>query len=168
MKQHYILLFLSFILFSCSSDSTENSGEKEAGTYSYSFFANKKLVLSTYDSSYIQYGLVETGTNLVFEYRYDAVDKPEIADDEYGETIKFEINPTLSSFSYSGTELSQINLVFTKYCYCFFPKTSLKEKVPTGTLTGKKLSTTNWEITADLTFYGDEKKTFKQQFILKQ
>lgn len=69
MKHHYLVLFLSLVLFSCSSDNDNSKTDKEVGTYGYSYFENKKIVVSTYDSSYMKYGLVETGTNLVFEYR---------------------------------------------------------------------------------------------------
>jgi len=167
MKQNYILILLSLILISCS-DGDDNKSEKIVAKYAYSYFENKKIVLSSSDNSYLKYGLIEAGGNLVFEYRYTAEDNPAIADDEYAETILFEIQPNIQNFSYTDSELSSINIVFTKYCFCYFPKSNEKDKDPTGTISGKKLSNNQWEITMDITFYGDERKSFTERFILKQ
>jgi len=161
MKKNYLLLIIAIILISCSHD---NSNGDE---YTYTYTEKSDLTISTLEDSYMKYGIVEEGENLVFEYRFDADDEEQIADDEYGETIRFEIDSELNEFSYSNTELSDIDLVFTKYCYCYFPMDESKDIEPTGMISGQKISSDKWRIKIDLTFYGDENRTIEGNFKLE-
>ncbi|MGK0412397.1 MAG: hypothetical protein ACJA1B_000589 [Polaribacter sp.] len=76
-----ILVLISLILTSCSKENEEY--------YSYNFSENKKLSIETYDESYMKYGNIEEGSNLVFEYEYSAEDEVNVSDDEYSEFIRF-------------------------------------------------------------------------------
>ena len=159
-KTVILLVLVNFILLSCTKKSQE--------TYSYTFRENAKLNIETYEDSYMKYGRVEEGANLVFEYKYKAEDAENIADDEYSELIRFEIESSLDKFNYSDDELSNINAVFTKECFCWFDSDEKKNVSPTGTISGKKLSETEWDITFDITFYGDELKIISNIFRLKK
>tara|TARA_B100000768_G_scaffold102680_1_gene95560 strand:+ start:162 stop:656 length:495 start_codon:yes stop_codon:yes gene_type:complete len=157
-----VLLITSLVLTSCSKENKENEEY-----FLYNFSENKQLNIETYDESYMKYGNIEEGSNLVFEYEYSAEDAVNIADDEYSESIRFEINPLLTEFNYEGSELSDIKAVFSKSCYCFFDYDSDKDVPPTGTISGEKISNTEWNISIDVTFYGDERKSIMNKFRLK-
>ena len=112
-------------------------------------------------------GNITEGTNLVFEYKYSAEEEVNTQDDEYLEFIRFEISSDLNEFSYQDTELSDIKVVFSKSCFCFFDYDPNKDVPPTGTMSGEKISRTEWKISIDVTFYGDEHKSIEGGFVLK-
>ena len=155
-----MLFIATFTLYSCSDD--ESNGD----TYTYSYFENSELVIANLEDSYMKFGNVEQGQNLVFEYRFDAYDNVQIADDEYSETIRFEIDKGLTEFSFSNDDLAQIKPAFTKYCFCYFGMEAAKNVDPTGTISGKKIADNKWDIHIDVTFYGDEQKTIDAIFKL--
>jgi hypothetical protein len=161
MKKNYLLLIITLILISCKDDNS--SGDE----YNYTYTEKSDLIISTLEDSYMKFGAIEEGENLVFEYRFYAEDEELIADDEYGETIRFEIDSELTEFTYSNTELSNIDLVFTKHCYCYFPIDESKDVKPKGIINGEKISENNWKIKIDLTFYGDETRTVDENFKLE-
>ncbi|MFD1294982.1 hypothetical protein ACFQ5N_14150 [Lutibacter holmesii] len=160
MKTTYLFLIIILLFVSCSdSDSKQDK-------YYYTYTEDSELTIASIENSYMKYGNVENGENLVFEYRFDAYDEEQIADDEYTEIIRFEIDPELDKFSYSNEELQHINSVFTKSCFCFFPQDESKDVNATGTISGEKIDSNKWKISIDVTFYGDEKRTFEENFIL--
>jgi hypothetical protein len=115
----------------------------------------------------MKWGNITEGTNLVFEYEYSAEDEVNTQDDEYSEFIRFEISSDLTEFSYQDSELSNIKAVFSKSCFCFFEYDPNKDVPPTGTISGEKVSQTQWKISIDVTFYGDEHKSIESNFRLK-
>ena len=161
MKKNYLVVLFLLYLISC------NDSNLIKDNYSYIYSEKSDLVISTFEDSYMNYGATQDGENLVFEYRFDADDDEQIADDEYGETIKFEINQEVNQFSYSNTELANIDLVFTKHCYCYFPMDETKDVVPTGFIRGQKASSNVWKIKMDLTFYADENRIIEGNFKLE-
>ncbi len=130
MKNYSILLLLNFIIFSCTNNETTED------LYVYHYSEKSKLSISSSEDSYMKYGVVEKGENTVFTYRFDAEDIEEIADDESGEVIQFEVDAGIKEFSYSDSKLSEIILVFTKVCYCYFPMEDTKNVPPLGTISG--------------------------------
>jgi hypothetical protein len=156
MKKTYLLLIFTLILISCKKD-----------LYTYTYFDKSELTITSGQDSYMKYGSIESGENLVFEYRFVANDDKEIADDEYSETVRFEIDSKLDKFSYSDDELLNIKAVFTKNCYCDFSLTESKIVNPKGTISGEKISNNEWEIKINITFYGDEEKVINGNFKLK-
>lgn len=161
MKFFYLAVLFYIFLTSC------NDTNLIEDNYSYTYLEKRDLVISTFEDSYMNYGVIEDGENIVFEYRFDAEDDEQIADDEYRETIKFEINQQVNQFSYSNTELVDIDLVFTKHCYCYFPMDERKDVEPTGFISGQKTSSNVWKIKMDLTFYADENRIIEGNFKLK-
>ncbi len=160
MKSYSMLLLLSFIIFSCSNN------EISEDLYVYHFSEKSKLSITSSEDSYMKYGVIEKGENTVFTYRFDAEDNEEIADDEYGEIIQFEVDAGLKEFSYSNSKLSEIILVFTKVCYCYFPMEDTKNVPALGTISGQKLSNNKWKIIINVTFYGEDSRTIEEIFIL--
>jgi hypothetical protein len=162
MKKNYLLLIMALIIISC------NDNDSEQDEYNYTFTENSDLKIFPYQAdSYMKYGVIESGENLVFEYRFDAYDEELIADDEYSEFIRFEIDSELESFSYSNEELINIDLVFTKACFCYFPMEESKDVSPKGMISGEKISNEKWKIKIDLFFYGDDNRTIEGNFELK-
>jgi len=161
MKKNYLLLIFTLILISCNKDDSNQD------LFTYTYFDKSELTITSSQDSYMKYGIIESGENLVFEYRFDAYDEEQIADDEYSETVRFEIDSKLDKFSYSDDELLNIKAVFTKYCYCGFALTESKNVNPKGTISGEKISNNEWKIKINITFYGDKEKVINGNFKLK-
>lgn len=149
------------IYSSCSND------DSQADSYTYTYFEESELTITSNEDSYMKYGIIESGENLVFEYTFKAHDEEHIADDEYSESIRFEIDPKLEQFSYSDDELLNIKTVLTQYCFCYFALTESKNVNPKGSISGEKISDNEWEIKINITFYGDEEKVINGNFKLK-
>ncbi len=153
-----LCLLILLVAFSCS----DNNGDR----YSFSFTEDSLLEIVQNEGSYMLWANVTNGDNLVFQYEFHAEDDENIADDEYSEFIKFELNPDLTEFEYDTTELSNIKLTLTQSCFCgFFDEE--KDMPPVGTISGTKLSQNRWLINIDVTFYGDERRTISEIFSLK-
>lgn len=161
------------ILISCSDSKTETTDFSNIedhtpldGTIKYSFTNSSKLKVTSLEGSYLKLANIEIGNDLVFEYRFDADDEESIADDEYSETIKFQIDASLENFFYQNIELSATKITFTKYCFCYFPLEISKNINPFGTLEGTKISDTEWEIKMNIVFYGEDRRVIDQSFFL--
>ncbi|MFS4491737.1 hypothetical protein [Maribacter sp. 2308TA10-17] len=158
MKKALLILICVSMLSACSK------GEEDL--YSYTFSKNSKVTSESFEGSYMRHGKVVRGANLVFEYVFVKDDVENIADDEYSEFIYFEIDPSLDEFNYVDEELNTINTVFTQSCFCAFFEEE-KNVAPTGSISGKKISETQWDITIDVIFYGDEARNINNRFQLK-
>ncbi|WP_372755591.1 hypothetical protein [Mariniflexile sp.] len=138
-------------------------------SYIYHFFKDKNLSIISNNETYIKYGQIDDGDNLVFEYRYSTQGEVDIIDDEYFENIRFEIYNNIDEFSFTNEELTtNSKIVLWKGCNCFFEYYPEKDILPTGTISGKKLSDTEWTISIDVTFYGNENRKIKNIFKLKE
>lgn len=160
MKKSFIILLLALLIISCNDD------EFEQDLHTYNFYQNKTLVITSENDSYMQYGIIESGNNLVFEYKYEDYDDKDVADDEYVETIMFEIDPTLEKFAYLDDDLAIIKPVYSKYCFCSFPNSEEKNVPPVGRITGRKISDKEWYIKVVVTFYGDDETYVEGKFLL--
>lgn len=165
MKTTKMLVLIAFLLLSCSTDEINEDDHRDAVYYSYT--AKSRLTISSPEQQYMNYGLIEEGENLVFEYQFIAYDEEQIADDEYAETILIEIDSSLESFAYADDELATLPIVFTQYCYCYFPMDESKNVPPKGTIQGEKRANDEWHLTIDVTFYGDAHRTVEGIFTLK-
>ena len=163
MKKNYLLLIFTLILMSCN----KNNDDSNQDLYTYTYYDKSELTITSREDSYMKYGTIESGENLVFEYRFDAYDDEQIADDEYSETVRFEIDSKLDKFSYSDDELLNIKTVFTAYCFCYFPLTESQNVNPIGTIIGEKISNNKWNIKINITFYGNKEKVINGNFKLK-
>lgn len=165
---------IAFTIASCSNNDDDITKKEitivgnpnQTGTVNYSYYLNSKLEIVDQENSYIKWANIKDGNNLVFEYHFIADDDEQIADDEYSETIRFEIDPTLDEFTYTDNSLENINTTLTKYCFCWFQLSDSKSAKPKGTISGKKVSENEWEINLDIIFFGDEKRSFSKQFLL--
>ncbi len=103
---------------------------------------------------------VSDGSSIVIHRHYVAEDKEDIQDDEYAEDVFFQIPSSISSFSYTDSEINDLHFLFKQYCYC-----GLAEgvEVEAGTITGNKLGN-GWDINVDVSlrfvYRYDEDSTF--------
>ncbi len=162
MKKHISLLYISFLIIACNNGDSPTENDQ----HFYRFFNNSALSIVQQEASYMKFGSVDSGNKVVFQYEFIADDEVDIADDEYTETIMFEIDRKLTSFSYADDELLEINAILSSYCYCFFPITDEKDTAPTGIISGEKISDYEWDILIDVTFYGDDDRTISGRFKL--
>jgi len=137
------IVMLSIFLCSCNSDDDSITDEVIQHTYS----TNSKIV--TQDVNDITFADIEEGDNLVFKYRFTASQDNDIADDEYGERIIFEIDVNATEFSYSDDELESILTFFNQYCFC--PNIG-SIQILNGNISGTKIDSQNWNIDIDVTF----------------
>ena len=165
MKYRAILLFYVSLMFFVSCVEPDETEEGADGTRSYYFYEDKSLNIVDSEDQYIKWANIKQGENLVFEYYFTDDDDPLIADDEYSESIRFEVPGDVTSFSYSGEDLLDCKITFTPYCFCFFDDEETAEN--TGTVSGERISDDRWKITVDVVFYGFHKRTFTEFFSAK-
>ena len=172
MKNFLILLIFGFILTACSDSSIDNSyenitnGTQTDGVSSFYFYENKQIQNLILEGSYMKQAYIQPGNKLVFDYSYVYNDVEIIADDEYSEHIRFEIDPNLDSFLYTDSELNATKITFSKVCFCYFRYESARGVAPKGTLEGTKISDTEWEIKMNIVFYGEDRRVIDKSFIL--
>jgi len=155
-----MFFLLCFVMIACDKDNVDD-------TYTYEYMENSELTISTLQNSYMKYATVSEGDKAVFKYHFIAADEEEIADDEYSEYIYFEIDSDLENFLIEDESLSLANTVLTKVCFCGFLYESEKDVSPSGSISGEKISDNTWKVVFDVTFYGDDHRTFEANFILK-
>lgn len=83
------------------------------------------------------------GENLVFEYYYEKKDKEMIADDEFTESLYFEIPTDLDSFLIDTEHLEEANAVYGIFCFCI---NAGFHRMPSGCIKGEKISESEWLI----------------------
>lgn len=157
-----ILVLISLIFISCSES------DDKSDLYAYRYFKNKKLNIVSNEGTHIKYGEIKEGNNLVFEYEYSTEGGINVIDDEYSEFIRFEISNNINEFNFTNEELTIAKIVLSKYCYCVFENNSDKDFLPKGIISGEKISETEWDISIDVTFYGNENRNIAGKFKLKE
>jgi hypothetical protein len=154
----------------CSDNDSSNSNSIDEtqtdGVSTYVFHKNSLLQNPVLEGTYMKHSNIQPGGDFVFEYRYVYDDNEIIADDEYSETIRFQIDPNLESFDYTDAEMNSTNITFSKICYCYFPYESARNVAPKGTMEGTKISETEWRIKMNVVFYGEDRRVLDQNFFL--
>jgi hypothetical protein len=133
--------------------------------YKMNFYKNSKIHIYS-ENNKITNAATEPGNNLVFEYSYKYPDNPNIEDDEYSETIKFEIKSDLDSFLISNENLPACNAVFGKFCFC---AEWGYHQITGGCIKGLKINENEWQIDINViadTKYGNFSKMLSERFFL--
>lgn len=133
MRSNYFFLILILICIGCSDNQDE--------FYLYKYFQNSTIELPETNNS--NTASIIDGNKLVFEYTYELEGDPEIPDSQFKEIIIFEIDPSLEEFSYTNQELVDINTYYRQLCFCPTDDSIL---ITTGSISGRKLSETTWDI----------------------
>lgn len=126
------------------------------------------MSIEQFPESYINFAKISEGEKTVFncEYHYD--DEARAYDGGYSDYVNFQIDSSLNNFDINDEALLLAKVTYTKSCFCYLPDTPEKNVFPTGTISGKKLSDNRWEISFNVTFYGDENINFRGIFKLKE
>ncbi len=169
---------LSLIIYGCK----KNESNINSDTYSYKYSASSKIettfdtVINEYTSQdciYIDTTIfanseVIAGDNNVFKYFYSYADAPDIADDEYSESILIEIPVLEDTFYYDSDGLNGLNTAFEYSCYC---SNLGLIKADSGTISGIKIDDNNWKIKLNARFTGKQDWTdelFQKRFSISE
>jgi len=136
---HVILLFL---IFGCTND----DDQKQIDTEEFNIKTNSQIKIPSQDSDFFVV-TIDSGNNLVFEYNFDSPSEPQIADSGFSERIVFEIQSDIEEFSLKNEELNSINAFYRAICFC---ANTESVRISEGTISGKKKSSTSWEIQIDV------------------
>ncbi|WP_304233461.1 hypothetical protein [Jiulongibacter sediminis] len=95
-----------------------------------------------------QYEIMK-GDKLVFEYIFVKEDNPNIADDEFTETLVFETDTNITNKTFKDGEIMKQKAIYRYLCYCI-PVGELKETK--GTISITRLSAESYQVVADVDF----------------
>ena len=139
MKTKLIFTFLLLILIGCSND---DSGEST----NLRFFENSIVQIPMDDTDFFVV-TIDSGDNLVFQYQFVVDSEPNIADSGFSETILFEIDPSLTEFSFSDNDLLTTNAFYRQICFCDNVESITIES---GNISGIRRSSNSWQIDIDV------------------
>lgn len=88
------------------------------GTCDIKIYSDKKLSVEIEEVTGNLYPNILEGKNLIIEFTYDKVSPEVIADASLRESIHFEIPTDTKEMHLKNSELSKINLVFGRHCFC--------------------------------------------------
>ncbi len=109
--------------------------------------ANMQINKNTYDSIYFDANYSK-GKKLVFLYTYKAKEYEMLADDEYFESIVFEINPPKgNSFMITPNQFESSKVIFNRSCFC--PDAGNRQLYD-GIISGKKGAKNIWVVSYDI------------------
>ena len=142
MKNSFLSLLILVVLSSCSSDDVE-----PYDISSYYFATESKITVTTEDTN--TFANIVSGENLVFKFEFIKADDPDIQDDEYSERLIFEIDPSLTEFTYNAEDILQAKAYFNQYCFC----TNVGSiPITSGTIQGTRLGYDDWLVTINISF----------------
>lgn len=111
------------------------------GDANFVFYESAALLVTEEDDN-INFDLVD-GDRTVFRYEFSKNDNPEIADDEYGEAIWFEVEPNADTFQLSDDDLVEAHALFGRFCFCV---DGGFHKLERGCIYGEKISDSEWRV----------------------
>ena len=152
---------ITFLTSGCDTTSIKPETCKN-GKCDFNLLANSAI--SIVEDTMITQLEIISGSNIVFEYEYEANEKKNIADDEYFETILFEIHPDSTIFSFTDGDLQNVNAVFRRSCFCPLPFAVRIEK---GTISGMQDENGKWSVEVDVEIEIDGsiiERTYSQTF----
>ena len=115
------------------------------GSNEHLLFHDSELDVKDQDDNVSLY-IIE-GEKLVFMYGFTKDDDPNIADDEYGETVFFEVDPDVEEFHIDSNNLDQYMVTFGRFCYCI---DGGYHHVDEGCIHGEKISEDKWKVSFSL------------------
>ena len=115
------------------------------GACEFKIYANSDLIVHT-EEQWVWMEQIK-GEHLVFQYQYTKRDHPQIADDEYSETIWFKVKPNGNTFFLKTNELEDAAVLFNRACFCI---DGGLHKIKTGCIFGIKNSDNSWEVFLNL------------------
>jgi len=132
-------------VFAC--DNSDDDNRVNPGDISYEFFNDSRMMLIT--DQVFETLVIEPGDKTVFSYFFKAKDDINLSDDEYTESIFFEVDNSLDSFSLNDNDLRTTSLFIKRSCFC----TNTAAVFPgIGSVSGTKLANGNWSVSISITF----------------
>jgi hypothetical protein len=137
--------------------------------YSYEILENKMVVEDANDTKAFyqpeKYGFCITdGSMNVFIYSYERAHDAQICDDEYHETIIFQINPNLETFHFEDEAIQETKCLWV---ITYFGFDAGCYKVNKGRIDGKRTEPDKYEVDASISIRAKNrtyKKVFKETF----
>jgi len=172
MKTPAIISFcLLVILTGCNgpasvkADETEDERflNPEKTTYTFSEGKEIKVFIDTnyyngVEEPYVRNFIdVTDGDNIVFKYSYYYPEDYHIDDDEVVDNLTFEIDKNLTEFEYLDSEITKTKCSFQLSCFCPVRGVCL---VKSGIISGKKISSSEWQISACVVIYYPHNNAF--------
>lgn len=138
-----LTLALGMFLESCRKDD-----DRHKEVIRRQIYTNTKIVGNA-DSSGLSYQYsLAAGDKLVFDRYYRKADQENVADDEYEEKFAFQVDPSVTEFSFKDATLKNANPVFAYMCYCV-KRDGLQNIL--GSIEGKKNGNA-WDVVVDLKY----------------
>lgn len=154
----YTLFFITLLLAHFSTFSQDKKGEVIPADTSMKFYQNKELVLTPHDVIDNYYRVkIDSGDYYVFEFSYKRAQNTRIADDEYAETIYFQVPVDSRNFSVEGDSIHSLKPVWNWECFC----NKENYKFVDGYIRGNKTGDNTWHIAFYLKnqYQGDAKRS---------
>ena len=172
MKSNTIIFLFLIIgaLSSCTleNDNDDDMSQRNEESFIYQYHLNSQIKEEINDSGHSNATIV-SGDKIVFEYQFVFGDLVYIADDEFTESILFEVDPDLNEFRIETEELNNSNAIYGLFCYCMYYG---YYDISSGVIEGVKLEDGNWEVSMDVTivFEGDVSSNAEVDhiFVLKE
>ena len=123
------LLSVLFLFSSCGNNKTivlnkdkevivlADGIDEKGGNISVNLYIDSILNLKD-DTIGAIYPVIESGDNLVIDFKYEEKAPEGFADGDYSETLHFEIPNTTTILNLADDELSNVKLLFGKHCFC--------------------------------------------------
>lgn len=149
MKKLISLSLLLIAFSSCDKDDDKNDSKNDCQpeTVITKWTAEKQVILE-FDTEFKRNNYtIKDGNNLVFEYIHTRAQCDYIADDEWGETLIFQVEDQNSNFEFTNDEILVTN--------CFYQQQGAwvnhkQYQIKSGAIKGEKISGNQWKITADI------------------
>lgn len=121
------LMSIFFIFISCGNKINlvskkeviilkKNTENKENKVY-VNILNNSTLTIKE-DNTGQLYPVVETGNNIVIEYKYEEKGEKGTVDGDYSETLHFEILNNTKELRLKDNQLTKVKALFGKHCFC--------------------------------------------------
>jgi hypothetical protein len=121
------LMSVFFIFISCANKLNlvskkeviilKKSTENKESKVSVNIFNNSTLIIKEDNIGYL-YPIVESGNNIVVEYKYQEDGEEGTVDGDYSETLHFEISKNTKELCLKDDQLTGVKLLFGKHCFC--------------------------------------------------
>ncbi len=165
MKKIKLVFILLFAIIGCSPDDDNIDKKNETEEIILSFVPNSQIEIEKVNE--LALAKVVKGEKLVFKYSFSDEGNLNIADDEYYESILFQVPKGVNEFVFKNKDLVEALVYFDSRCFCPSKDSLVISK---GEITGKKVNEKEWEINIDVELLVDDvliEKKVQGNFIRK-
>jgi len=150
MKYSVVFIFI-FLLMSCKAQEQQQTTSfvktecPKEGACSFELIENSTLQF--HKNGWSAYTTVEKGNSTIFKFMFERDVDKRMMDAHYIETIYVELPQKVSSLHLKDKELSEVNLIFNRDCYCKGSYGSFL--VNKGVLDLKKIAKNKYQLSID-------------------